>query len=208
MIRRGYITGPVLGALWMLVLSITVAVAMSFATGDAFRPGAWLSVLWGAIAGGVMVRFGRGRAIQAGILMAVVVLVLVGIGPMLTGVETGRAARMFGAALLGAGFAMSLAAILNEVVPGELTRHEFEGAVIRFLTGFGYIFFTAIVLIPLFPLMPWGGHERHTSPHADAYSDSLTACSLFLCLVIHADQPSARKRLLQNNLVGLALLSA
>ena len=153
MIRQGYITGPVLGALWMLVLSITVAVAMSFATGDAFRPGAWLSVLWGAVAGGVMVHFGRTRTIQAGLLLAVVVLVLVGIGPMLTGAETGGVARLFGAVLLGAGFAMSLAVILNEVVPGELTRHEFEGAIIRFLTGFGYIFFTAIVLIPFYVMV-------------------------------------------------------
>ena len=59
MIRRGLLTGAVLGALWMLVLSITVAVAMSFATGDPFRPGAWLSLLWGSIAGGAMVVLGR-----------------------------------------------------------------------------------------------------------------------------------------------------
>ena len=153
MIRRGFLTGPVLGAMWMLVLSVTVAVAMSFATGDAFRPGAWLSALWGAIAGAVMVGFGRGRAVQIAIFVAVVLLVLGGIGPMLTGGETGTGASAFGAAFLGLGFAISLAAILYEVVPGDLTRHEFEGAVIRFLTGFGYIFFTAIVLIPFYVMV-------------------------------------------------------
>ena len=67
MIRQGYLTGPVLGALWMVVLSVTVAVAMSFATGEAFRPSMLLSLLWGALAGGAMVALGRSRIIQLGI---------------------------------------------------------------------------------------------------------------------------------------------
>lgn len=153
MIRRGYLTGPVLGALWMVVLSVTVAVVMSFATGEAFRPSIWLSLLWGALAGGTMVAFGRNRMIQLGILAAVVAVVLLGIGPILAGPQTGGFARGFGALLLGAGFAVSLATILYEIVPGALNRHEFEGAVIRFLTGFGYIFFTAIVLIPFYVMV-------------------------------------------------------
>ena len=53
--RRGFLTGPGIGSLWMVVLSVTVAVAMSFATGDAFRPSIGLSLLWGAVAGGVVV---------------------------------------------------------------------------------------------------------------------------------------------------------
>jgi len=43
--------------------------------------------------------------------------------------------------------------ILEELRPGTITRHEFEEAVIRFLTGFGYIFFTAIVLIPFYVMV-------------------------------------------------------
>jgi multiple sugar transport system permease protein len=43
--------------------------------------------------------------------------------------------------------------ILEEIRPGALTRHEFEESVIRFLTGFGYIFFTAIVLIPFYVMV-------------------------------------------------------
>ena len=42
---RGAITGPLLGALWMVVLAITVAVAVSFGTGDAFRPVLWLALV-------------------------------------------------------------------------------------------------------------------------------------------------------------------
>jgi multiple sugar transport system permease protein len=153
MIRQGYPTGPVLGALWMVVLSVTVAVAMSFATGEAFRPSMLLSLLWGALAGGAMVAFGRGRAIQLGILAALSGVILMGIGPVLAGADTSGFARVIGALILSAGFAASLAAILFEIVPGALNRHEFEGAVIRFLTGFGYIFFTAIVLIPFYVMV-------------------------------------------------------
>ena len=151
--RRGFITGPVIGGLWMVVLSVTVAVAMSFITGEAFRPSILLSLLWGAAAGTAVVALGRNRMVQLGILGAVTVLVLLGIGPMLTGAETGLIARIFGAAVLGLGFAASITPILDEIVPGELTRHEFEGAVIRFLTGFGYIFFSAIVLIPFYVMV-------------------------------------------------------
>ncbi|MFL4472100.1 carbohydrate ABC transporter permease [Tateyamaria armeniaca] len=151
--RRGYITGPVLGALWMVVLSVTVAVAMSFATGDPFRPSILLSLLLGAIAGGAMVFARGGRVMQAATGAVIAIAVLAGVGPMLTGAEAGLAARIFGAAALAITFALSIEPILDEIVPGALTRHEFEGAVIRFLTGFGYIFFTAIVLIPFYVMV-------------------------------------------------------
>lgn len=152
-LRYGYFTGPILGALWMLVLSITISVAMSFATGDPFRPSLWLSLLWGGLAGALFVAWDRAIWIRVCVGLAVIALTLIGAGPMLTGVEAGMTATAFGAALLAAGFAQSLAMILDEVFPGKLTRHEFEGAVIRFLTGFGYIFFTAIVLIPFYVMV-------------------------------------------------------
>ncbi len=153
MIRRGYLTGTVIGALWMVVVSVTVAVCMSFGTGDPFRPGILLSLLWGALAGGAFVFVGRNKLVQLGVAVVIAVVVLVGIGPMLTGMQAGITARVFGATALGIAIATSLAPILNEVVPGPLNRHEFEGAVIRFLTGFGYIFFTAIVLIPFYVMV-------------------------------------------------------
>lgn len=153
MMRHGYLTGPIIGALWMVVLAITVTVTMSFSTGEAFRPSILLSLVWGAFGGATMVALGRGRIVQASLALATLVLVVLGIGPMLTGAQTSGFSRAFGAIALGVGFAVSLAPILAEVVPGRLTRHEFEAAVIRFLTGFGYIFFTAIVLIPFYVMV-------------------------------------------------------
>lgn len=152
-LRQGFVTGPVLGALWMIVLAVTVAIVMSFATGEAFRPSILLSLVWGAVAGGAVVAFGRSWAMQGLIGIGVLALVLMGIGPILTGADNTAFARVFGAALIAASFAISVVVILNEVVPAALNRHEFEGAVIRFLTGFGYIFFTAIVLIPFYVMV-------------------------------------------------------
>jgi multiple sugar transport system permease protein len=153
MIRQGYVTGPVLGALWMVILAVTVAVAMSFGTGEGFRPSMLLSLLWGAGAGATIVAFGCSRMVQLAIFIAIVAGLLLGIGPILAGPQTSGFSQTFGAVLLGVSFIISLAPILDEIVPGPLNRHEFEGAVIRFLTGFGYIFFTAIVLIPFYVMV-------------------------------------------------------
>ncbi len=152
-LRYGYVTGPLLGALWLVVLSTTVSVAMSFATGDAFRPSILLSLVWGAVAGGLIVAIGRNVIVQGIITAAIIATVMIGFGPMVTGESAGTLASILGAAILGVSFAVSLAVILTDINPGELTRHEFEAAVIRFLTGFGYIFFTAIVLIPFYVMV-------------------------------------------------------
>ncbi len=153
LLRQGYVTGPALGALWLVVLSVTVSVAMSFATGEAFRPSIVLSLAWGAVAGAGVVAFGRTRVVQLAVLAVMIAVIAVGIGPMETGADTGALAGLIGAAVLGAAFATSLAPILKDVVSGSLGRHEFEAAIIRFLTGFGYIFFTAIVLIPFYVMV-------------------------------------------------------
>ena len=153
MIRRGYLTAAVLGALWMVVLSTTVAVALSFATGDPFRPHMLWSVIWGALGGAVMVATGGGRLPKAAIGGVLVVVILARFGPLAAGDMAGTFAVLSGAIILALSFAISIEMILNEIAPGALTRHEFETAIIRFLTGFGYIFFSAIVLIPFYVML-------------------------------------------------------
>lgn len=150
-LRHGYVTGPLLGALWMLVLSTTVAVAMSFATGQPFRPTILLSLLWGAALGyGAVMRVG-GQMGQAAAVLGLVVLVVIGAGPLVS--EAGWLATIIAALILALAFVWSLTLICQELTPGALTRHIFEEAVIRFLTGFGYIFFTAIVFIPFYVMV-------------------------------------------------------
>ena len=153
MLRFGYITAPGLGALWMVVLSVTVAVAMSFATGDPIRPHILLSLLWGAAAGGLML-FVRRSYVWGGIMAALVMAAtFIGFGPLQFGETATGFARFFAGLLLVVSFAWSLWRIAADLPNGALTRHEFEDAVIRFFTGFGYIFFTAIVLIPFYVMV-------------------------------------------------------
>ena len=47
-LRFGYVTGPLIGAFWTFIIATTVAVTMSFVTGDAFRPSITQSVIFGA----------------------------------------------------------------------------------------------------------------------------------------------------------------
>jgi len=149
LIRRGYVAAPVLGALWTYVIALTVAVVLSFATGEAFRPSLLLSVLWGAALGAAAL-YGRGAAAITALLS--VAAGIAGLGPVLTGDVGMRAAlAAHGAAGL---FAMGgLLAMVGGLPKGLLTRHEFEAAVIRFLTAFGTIFFVAMVLVPFYVMV-------------------------------------------------------
>ena len=149
-LRNGYAAGALLGALWLATLSVTVAVAMSFATGGAFRPVLAWSLLWGALAGMAVVRFGPRAA--WGVSVAVVAVTLAGLLPPMA-TAAGSVAATIGAVLLGLSFSEALRRTLAGLAPGPNDRHAFEGAVIRFLTGFGYIFFTAIVAIPFWVML-------------------------------------------------------
>ena len=152
-LQRGSIVAPILGALWAFVVCTSVAVAISFATGEAIRPTLAWSLVYGALAGWVVV-LARGPwvSIAAG-LVALVPLALAGVGPLAMGDGLGVPARLVAAGLAAAGTVGPLHRILRGVAPGPLTRHEFEEAVIRLLAGIGYVFFTAMVLIPFYVMV-------------------------------------------------------
>jgi multiple sugar transport system permease protein len=154
-LRFGYVTGPVLGALWLFVLATTLAVLMSFATGDPFRPAGLWSLLWGAALGLGLVALRPGKGIASlATAAAFVLLALIGIGPVAAGETASTTWKLVGSGALGLAAGWSLQVILGHLPGiGALTRHEFEEAVIRFLTGFGYIFFTAIVAIPFYVMV-------------------------------------------------------
>jgi len=150
-LRFGYVSGPIIGALWMFTLATTVAITMSFATGDAFRPALWLSLVLGAVFG-LLATSGQSALIKTVTLsFAVFVLTLPGLGPMM--MDTSALNATFASAALAVITGWSLPKIMGDNPFGALTRHEMEEAWIRFLTGFGYMFFTAIVLIPFYVMV-------------------------------------------------------
>ncbi len=149
-LRQGYAAAALLGAGWMVTLSVTIAVAVAFATGEATRPHITLSLLWGAALGaGLLHR--RGNVAFAAPMGLMIFAILSGFGPLQ--VATDGWLWSFMAAGLGTAFAQAMVSTLDGLAPGPNDRHAFEAAVIRFLTGFGYIFFTAIVAIPFWVML-------------------------------------------------------
>ncbi|MEL7105156.1 MAG: carbohydrate ABC transporter permease [Pseudomonadota bacterium] len=147
------ITGPLLGIFWALIIATTVAVLMSFGTGDAFRPG-----LIGGVALGGIVGFLATQRIDPWLLSAIAAIggygaAFVGLGPVHMGEAVGTIAALVAYATFGLGLGWPVAKFMQGLPDGALTRHEFEAALIRFLTGFGYIFFIAIVMIPFYVMV-------------------------------------------------------
>ncbi|KJZ17991.1 carbohydrate ABC transporter permease [Loktanella sp. S4079] len=150
-LRYGYVTGPALGILWTFVIALTVAIAMSFATGSAFRPSILGALVWGGVLGILCLPGSKWLPVLGTLVVAGVSLV--GLGPIAIGSQIWPVSALI-AALATAGFAaLGLRIILADVTLGAINRHVFEAAVIRFLTGFGYIFFSAIVLIPFYVMV-------------------------------------------------------
>ncbi|MEL6167839.1 MAG: carbohydrate ABC transporter permease [Pseudomonadota bacterium] len=150
-LRHGWLTAILLGALWMIVLSTTVAVVFSFGTGGAYRPAVVPSLFWGAAFGLAFLSprlpWFLGLVILAGVLG------FVPLAPVAIGEGATASGRVFANGLTGAIFAWSMSMFVRGLPIGALTRHEFEEALIRFLTGFGYIFFIAVVLIPFYVMV-------------------------------------------------------
>ncbi len=150
-LRFGYVTAPLLGIFWTFVIATTVAVAMSFATGSAFRPFGLGSLVWGVVIGFASLPGPIWRpALAAGFAA---LASFWGFGPILIGEGVSALSVALGAVATAGFAALGLRIMLDDVEIGAINRHIFEAAVIKFLTGFGYIFFTAIVLIPFYVMV-------------------------------------------------------
>jgi multiple sugar transport system permease protein len=157
-LRFGYVAGPVIGALWTFTMAVVACIALSFATGEGLRPvlvpclvfGAWLGFVWLPDGG----RTRRERilwSVVLGILPALAFLIL---EPAIVGADSTSTLTLVLAWLVFAvASAWPLEVMLRPLPFRTATRHEFEDAVIRFCTGFGYIFFTAIVAIPFYVMV-------------------------------------------------------
>ena len=149
---QGYITGPLIGALWMPIVATTVAIMASFITGDPYRPAIILSILWGAVIGAFLVRIPMSNIILAVLAVVVAAITLYGYGPMV--IENGgNVVAVLFALALGGAFIWSQNKYVFDLPWKKLTRHEFEESTIRFFVGSGYVIFTAIVLIPFYVMV-------------------------------------------------------
>ena len=151
LLRHGYATAPILGILWTFVIATTVAIGMSFATGDAFRPSGLGSLMWGAALGLACLPGPQWKPVTAASVVALACYL--GYGPLAIAASVPVFSALLGAATTAGFSALGLWIILDEVGPCPNNRHVFEAAVIRSCSGFGYLFFTAIVMIPFYVMV-------------------------------------------------------
>ncbi|MEM8653190.1 MAG: carbohydrate ABC transporter permease [Pseudomonadota bacterium] len=153
MLRQGAVTGAVIGLFWAFVIAITVSVTLSFASGLGFRPGSLGCLILGIAGGLALIYLRDARLVMGGFVLLCVVLMFTPLSPILFGETVPVLWQVIAAVSFGVFTIWPLNVMLVEAHPGALTRHAFEDAVIRFLTGFGYIVFTAVVLIPFYVMV-------------------------------------------------------
>lgn len=151
--RNGYLTAAIIGWFWAFTIAIIVAVIMSFSTGDPFRPSFWSSLVLGLSVGLTTLFFRDKRLLSLAFSVVAVIISLTGFGAILVGEDVSPTMLIVANVLFAIFTAWPLLVILDSLVPGPVDKHEFEEAVIRFLTGFGYIFFTTIVLVPFYVMV-------------------------------------------------------
>ena len=152
--RKGYLLAPVLGAFWMLILATSVSIIMSFSTGGAFKPDVFYSLFLGTLYGLVFINY-KNWPRNTGIAVFGVILIL---SPIYGPIESSSKFLDIPHQVLINGpisvlFLLVLSKTLKDIPASALSRHEFEDCLARFLTGFGYIFFTAIVIIPFYVML-------------------------------------------------------
>ena len=153
LLRQGIITSGVIGILWSFIIATTVSVTLSFATGLAFKP-AMLGCLALGLVFGLTTMLLKHRVIVYVLITAIGTLaIFTPLTPITLGEDIGVTRQTVAGLLFALSMALPLHNMMQEVTAGALTRHAFEDAIIRFLTGFGYIVFTAIVFIPFYVMV-------------------------------------------------------
>jgi multiple sugar transport system permease protein len=151
--REGHVVSAIIGLLWAFVVAVTVSILISFATGDSARP-AFMGWLVLGVAVGLAALYSQQAKI---VVIGATVLSVLAIFTPLTPIRVDESSTLMQTVVSGALFGLctsvGLWQMLPEVTPTRLNRHAFEDAVIRFLTGFGYVVFTAAVLIPFYVMV-------------------------------------------------------
>lgn len=152
--RYGYITAPIIGFLWAVTIAILIAVTMSFISGDLFKPSLTFSLFNGIFAGLALLYLeSNKRLILAGLVLLIFLVSYFGFGAVFIGEEVSNLNRMITSLVIAVAIIWPINIMLTGLSFGVLTRHEFEHAVIKFLTWFGYLFFTFIVIIPFYVML-------------------------------------------------------
>ena len=152
-LRQGVVTAGTIGVLWAFVVALTVSVTLSFAIGESFRPGFWGGLAFGFLAGQLAMTWKQPKILVPALAALGLLATFTPLAPIQIAPEAGLFWKAAAGLVFGGLVTASLLNMMTEVAPGPLTRHTFEDAIIRFLTGFGYVVFTTAVLIPFYVMV-------------------------------------------------------
>ena len=152
-VRNGYVIGPALSGLWCMTVVVVAAIAIAFMTGNPARPSLGIAMLLG-LAGGLLPLLVGRKTVSVPIAVIVYsVLAALEVGPLQFGESTGILTNILSNAATAGMVAYFASRMIDDLPWGTLTRHETEHAVIRFLTAFGLVVFTTVVLVPFFVMV-------------------------------------------------------
>ena len=153
-LRVGYVLAPLLSFFWAITIAWSLCVISSFLTGEAFKPNIFLTAMSGLLVGLVCSRSDRYKKNQELSIFLLIFITLVVLSPITKlSNDSFNNLEFFLNSLFSIILIIAASKTLRNISFYALTRHEFENYIIKFLTNFGYIFFTAIVAIPFYVMV-------------------------------------------------------
>ena len=153
-VYRGNTIAPILGGLWMIIIVTSISILMSFSSGDIYKPELLRSFMIGALFGLICIYTRSNVSLGIFLIFFVVILSFNGFALINLVLDV---KKIFLPILVNSSSALICFLVLKKTLldlpPDHISRYEFESCVIRFLIGFGYIFFSAIVIIPFYVMM-------------------------------------------------------
>ncbi len=153
-LRQGFIFVPLLAAMWMLVITISLSIILAFFTGDPYKPYPLSALALGFLSGSVFVHIKNKIISFIFIIFPIITLAWNDFGSigLISPVKQNTSVAIVNG-ILAALFIFALSKTILDIPRSSLSRYEFEACIIRFLIGFGYIFFAAIVVIPFYVMV-------------------------------------------------------
>ena len=155
---RVFLAALPIGALWGALWSLVVGIVYILVSGHVIRPELGSAALGGVIAAAVLAITPPARRKPLGLLIAAVpLLILLWLRPIAGGDQSGDALPLWHVLSLvvfvSALTVVSLHLCLLGLRGSDGSRYQLEVLLIRVLKGLGFVFFTALVVIPFYVMV-------------------------------------------------------
>lgn len=158
MLKTTHIIGPVIGFLWAVTVSLTSTVVLAFSTGAKVTPALLVTGIAGALAAIYLIKkpIEQRNKLSCLIIATIICVLITGLRlgqPFGLELSLNTGSQIITLLCIGLFIIFPLKIMFGDIPEGALSRFEFEETIIRFLTAFGYVFFTAAVAIPFYVMV-------------------------------------------------------